>query len=220
MKRSSLALLLLVVSLAAMALLVVYPAAVSDAGEPEAGDKRETKTVKIVSQAEWGGKKPGDGFVGHKIDKITIHHTATIHREKDDAKVQLRSIQAFHTGKELGWPDIAYHYIIDARGSVYKGRPDRYRGDTMTSYDTTGHVLVCLLGNFEKQEPNGEQLGALADIVALLMQKHDVPLKEVYIHKDLAETKCPGKNLVAHWKTGELRDMIAERSAKLVYVEE
>ena len=45
------------------------------------------------------------------------------------------------------------HLVIGVDGTLYEGRDPAYRGDTGTSYDTTGHFLVVLEGNFEVERP-------------------------------------------------------------------
>jgi hypothetical protein len=183
------------------------------AGQPA----KPVKELKIISREEWKAKPPAGKMTPQTPVKIGIHHTASVHTEKDSAPAQLRSIQASHMGKGTNWPDIAYHYFIDAKGQIYKGRADEFKGDTRTEYNPQGFVLVCVLGNFEEQKPNQAQLDALTDMVAYLMQKYQVPIDQVYIHKELAKTLCPGKNLIEYWTNGYIKKEAQAKAAQARY---
>ena len=50
---------------------------------------------------------------------------------------------------EKGHPDLDYHFVIDRRGHVFKGRSAKFRGDTQTDYAPTGHLLVCCEGDYQ-----------------------------------------------------------------------
>ncbi len=86
-------------------------------------------------------------------------------------------------------------------GKIYEGRPLNYRGDTMTTYDPTGHALIVLLGNFEEQELKQEQIASLKTVTEFLAKQESVPAEKIKTHKDYAETLCPGKKLSAYLGT-------------------
>jgi hypothetical protein len=175
------------------------------------------REIKIVPREGWKAKPPQSAYIPQKQLHITLHHTAIKFSEKQDPTAQLRSIQAFHMGKDLKWPDIAYHYLIDWKGVIYKGRPDDARGDTMTDYDLQDHVLACMLGNFEEQQPTAGHLEAMTDVVAFLVQKYNVPDANIRTHRDLANTACPGKHFYEIWKKGGLRAEAQRRAGAYRY---
>lgn len=126
-----------------------------------------------------------------------------------EAPRRMRSYQRYH--QEQGWPDIAYHYLIDANGNVYEGRPVTARGDTFTDYDPSGHLLVCCDGHFDQQEIPGAQLAALVEVLAWAAIEFGVNPSTIAGHRDYASTTCPGASLASFIADGALRTNVEER---------
>lgn len=103
-----------------------------------------------------------------------------------------------------GWPDLAYHIVIGVDGTVYEGRDPAYRGDTNTSYDTTGHLLVMLDGNFEVQHPTAAQWETLVAVLAWAAVHYGVEAGTISGHGDHAATLCPGRHLEDRLHSGDL----------------
>ena len=116
------------------------------------------RRFELICKGAWGARAPTGDFRDHEIVRITIHHSAVALRDNRDAPRHLRGHQRYH--QSLGWPDIAYHAIVDRHGNVYKGRPFAARGDSATEYDTRGHLLVMCEGNFDSQRVSRAQLSA------------------------------------------------------------
>lgn len=172
-------------------------------------------SLPILCRDAWRPRPPLDGLVKHTIDKITIHHTATKFTNNRRVAKALRNIQTWHQRhprKKL--PDIAYHYVIDRNGFVHEARDSAYRGDTHTRYDPTGHLLICLLGNFEKHKPSDAQRQALVELVSWASRHHDVPIEAISGHRDHAKTLCPGKHLYEWVHSGGLKAAVRERLQK------
>lgn len=123
----------------------------------------------------------------------------------------MRSYQSHHQGN--GWPDIAYHYLVDANGHVYEGRPVSAKGDTSTEYDPSGHFLVCCDGHFDQQGVPAAQLAALSDVLAWASVRFAVGPSTVAGHRDYAATSCPGSQLAGLIADGTLRSMVEQRIA-------
>lgn len=170
--------------------------------------------VQIVSVAQWGGT-PADPALARKqqITHITLHHQGEPFPPGKDPVQYLRKLQTWsRTTKH--WLDIPYHYIIDLDGRIYEGRKLEYAGDTNTEYDPKGHALIEVVGNFEEVEPNQKQLDAVADLMAVLAEKYNVPLDKIHGHKDYsAQTVCPGGTLYRYLQNGYFRDQVALRLA-------
>lgn len=140
---------------------------------------------------------------GHSPNRITIHHTATLQKPDRSLEAKMQALQSFSQNPgTLGngrpkpaWPDVPYHYYIDCQGGIAEGREVQFVGDTNTSYDPTGHVLVVLEGNFEEEQPTPEQLNSLRHLLSWLVASYHVSPDHIAGHKDFAETLCPGKNL-------------------------
>lgn len=102
----------------------------------ERATTREVTLPAYVSRRDWGAneswRRSEDGdaafpvaFAG--VQKITVHHTATMTPWSSDAAADLvREIYHEHC-VELGFGDIGYHLLIDPEGVVYEGR---YSGGT------------------------------------------------------------------------------------------
>lgn len=145
----------------------------------------------IISKEGWGASPVVGTFVEHEITRITIHHTASLLEDNSDAPGRMREHQAYHQ-QDLGWPDLAYHYIVDRNGHIYEGRPVWAVGDTSTNYDPTGHLLICCEGEFNSQLPSEPQLASTVGLIAWGSSKFGVGLDTVFGHRDVASTSCPG----------------------------
>ena len=85
-------------------------------------------------------------------------------------------------------------------------RPTNLVGDTATDYDPTGHFLVLIEGDFEKQPVNEMQLEGAAIAFAWAAQTWGITSSTLMGHRDVpAKTTCPGANLEAHISSGDLK---------------
>lgn len=166
---------------------------------------RPPEVVEIIAREGWTDRPQG-GFRHHRIERITIHHTASLLTDDRRAPRLVRRHLGWH--QSHGWPDLAYHFIVDRAGVVYEGRPVDAVGDTFTSYDPTGHFLVCLEGNFDRQQPADAQLAAATHVVAWAMQRFRIPSADVTAHRDWAPTSCPGDEM--YWRVAGLARSAAD----------
>jgi hypothetical protein len=170
--------------------------------------------VPIVTRAEWGARDPVLPMREHRIERITIHHTATRQNMARSLADKLRGLQAFSQRDDsLGdgrrkpaWADVPYHYYIAVDGSVGEARSWRYVGDSNTPYDPTGHLLIVVEGNFEDEQLTEAQLRALESLVLTFARRFAVPGERLGAHMDYASTRCPGRNLYA--ELPRLRELI------------
>ena len=72
--------------------------------------------IEVICRAAWGAVPATADFTEHSIDQITVHHTAVVLEDNTLAPARLRQHQQFHQSR--GWPDLAYHFMIDADGNV------------------------------------------------------------------------------------------------------
>lgn len=168
-----------------------------------------TSSVEMICRRAWGADPPGDGLERHRIRRLTVHHSAKVLTNNRDAPARFRSHQADHMAD--GWPDIAYHLLIDRNGNLYEGRRWRFRGDTATDYDPRGHLLVMCEGNFDEQKPSKSQQAALVDVLAWASTEFDVPVSRIRGHRDYAATACPGAKLYRLLEDGTLRRRVRRR---------
>lgn len=153
--------------------------------------------------------------IPHQITHVTLHHTGSAEplRPEDDPAAKLRGLQTWGAS-DRNWWDVPYHLLIDLEGRVWAGRDWRYMGETNTTYDPRGHLLISMIGNYERQEPTAAQLETIADLMAWGVTTFDVPLDRIGGHYDYAETGCPGRYLRGMLEDGTFRRMVEERIAR------
>jgi N-acetyl-anhydromuramyl-L-alanine amidase AmpD len=106
------------------------------------------------------------------------------------------------------WPDLPYHFKIDFKGRIYRGREIRYAGDTNTAYNPLGHALICLMGNYERQVVNEKQLRAVVRLCAWLCQRYGVSSSRIKGHKDYTKTLCPGRKFYRYIRDGTIAKQV------------
>jgi hypothetical protein len=115
------------------------------------------------------------------VQRLTVHHTVI--DDAGDPAAAVRAIYRYHT-VDLGWADIGYQLLIDARGCIYEGRysgsdpipvyegppvpgvpPRAVNGAHVLGFNV-GNVGVALLGNFDLAEPAPAALRSLTYALA------------------------------------------------------
>jgi len=173
--------------------------------------------IPVICRDAWGAQPSTGDYVEHQVTRITIHHTARLLEANSAAPARLRQHQEYHQG--LGWPDLAYHYVVDAAGNVYEGRPVTAKGDTATEYDPAGHLLVCCEGNFDEQEIPQHQYDALVRVLAWACAEFGIDPRAITGHRDHAATSCPGKALYRTLAAGALEAAVGGYAAEKFQLE-
>jgi hypothetical protein len=158
----------------------------------------------IVSRQEWGAKPAILEMKPHTIRYITIHHAGVPTKRELTMETKLRNLQSWCQREDKTsfakvkppWPDIPYHYYIFWDGRIAECRDARFVGDTNTTYDPTGHLLICLEGQLSAEQPTAEQLESMKQMTIWAAGKYSVPRTRIGGHGDYADTDCPGKNLL------------------------
>ena len=161
--------------------------------------------LEIISRKQWNAAPARTAeMVRHIPTFITIHHTGTNQNLERSTEAKLKALQQFSYSEGfLGdgvtpkkpWGDVPYHYYIAADGSIAQGREIHFEGDSNTDYDLTGHLLVVVEGNFNKEKISDSQYKQLEKLVTVLAEKYKIPADKISGHKDQAETSCPGDDL-------------------------
>lgn len=168
-----------------------------------------------IAQSTTAGDASFRCRVPQTITTITLHHSgeAKPMTLQDNAVKKLQALQIW--GKnDKNWWDVPYHFLIAPDGTIYEGRDYRYMGETNTKYDPNGHLLITVMGNYEIQNPNPEQLKSIMDLMAWAVDSFHVPTDKIYGHKDLAQTDCPGQYLYQYLRDGTLKEGIKLRLGK------
>src|SRR3954454_19672394 len=168
-----------------------------------------SRTIEEICRAAWGAKPATGPYTPNVVQRITLHHEGEVFRDNTQAPATLRSIQEQHQSQ--GWVDIAYHVLIDRHGNAYRGRPANAVGDTNTTYNTFGHLLVMCLGNFERQQIPDAQLNAAINVCAWACDHFGVSPDTIAGHRDYAETLCPGKNFYRYIADDTIRRRVTRR---------
>jgi len=114
---------------------------------------------------------------------ILIHHTGA--EEKDTAQVK-----RYHLSR--GWRDIGYNFVIERDGKIVEGRSLNIAGAHARGFNSKA-IGVALIGNFENRLPTSQQLTALNVLLLKLVKEHNIPQGEVFGHRQVKNTLCPGK---------------------------
>lgn len=95
----------------------------------------------LVTRAGWGANEqlrcnpdgtPKHTWTFYPTKKLIVHHTVTENADPDPAAT-VRAIYQYHV-QSRGFIDIAYNFLVDANGTIYKGR---YSGPNGTCYQDT-----------------------------------------------------------------------------------
>ena len=169
-----------------------------------------SETIEALCRDAWGARPIDGELTTHVPVRMTVHHTASVLSSDAAAPGYVRDHQAFHQ-LEKGWPDIAYHFVIDSAGVVYEGRPVGAVGDTGTDYDPTGHFLVACEGNFSRHDVPDAQRAALIDLMAWAATTYEIDPATLTGHRDWVPTACPGTAMYELVADGSLEASIRDR---------
>lgn len=63
--------------------------------------------------------------------------------------------------------------------------------------NVAGHITICFLGNFMGAEPTDAAKKTFIPLCAYLLRKHNLVIEDVWLHREVASTLCPGNVLYA-----------------------
>lgn len=168
-------------------------------GTPEPGTSvnaiPRAGTLDVTPRSAWTKRESRPALMDeHEIEVLTVHHSGD-GQPASTGPVRFRSWQSWHMDGQ-GWGDLAYHFIVGRDGTVYEGRSPLYAGDTATSYDPHGHLLVVLEGDFNLEEPTAAQVDSVVEVLAWGASTYNVSPTTIGGHRDHApEINCPGEAL-------------------------
>lgn len=194
-------------TLAATATTTTTRAASTTTSQAETTTTIPAAVLRVITKKAWAARPSGQ-FTRHSPVQLTIHHTDVGGATYDSAADRIRGYQDFHLSQ--GWPDVAYHFLIDPDGRVYEGRPPQAVGDTFTEYDPTGHFLVCLDGDFDVDYPTEQAIDSLVLVLLWAVQEFGIDPTTVAGHRDFADLSCPGEHLygLLWWVEQRLVDLV------------
>ena len=134
-----------------------------------------------------------------QIKEIIIHCSAT--REGQDIPVEV--IKDWHVNGR-GWSDIGYHFYIDIKGEIHKGR-DIARIGAHCSGHNRNSIGVCYCGGVEsdgktpKDTRTEEQKLGLLHVLKTLKAMY--PKAVIYSHNEFANKACPSFDATKEYET-------------------
>jgi hypothetical protein len=151
----------------------------------------------IHPRSVWGANDPKP-YKSQVPVRITIHHEGTYFPQDSLAFRHIKNIQIWGM-RERKWADVPYHYFIDGFGNIIEGRNIFTAGETNTSYNPEGHILISIIGEYHKrQKLNSEQYNSLIKLIAHLCNQFKINPDSIRGHRDYCkpgETDCPGDNI-------------------------
>lgn len=148
---------------------------------------------------------------------IIIHHSVS---PKDvPANIAEASFNRNHkerfkaqTLSSMNWY-IGYQYVIYGKGEVRQYRGDMEQGahckEQNKNFDSIG---ICLSGDFDKEDPNPEQIASLKKLMGELIAKYNIPTLNIFPHRKYALNgdgtpykSCYGKRLSDDWASNLMK---------------
>ena len=192
----------------------------------------------IIPRAEWAQGLPPKKKPKPETPRfLLVHHSAGANNVTSRAKVikTLRGYYRMHTTTKK-WPDLAYNFVIDAKGRIWEGRAGSLDGPVRG--DATGgnqgfDQKICLLGNFQKRQPTKAARASLVKLLAWLAVEYDIDVTKgrsitftsrgsnrwkkgrkvktypIGGHRDMSLTACPGDRFYPRIRKKVLPDVRA-----------
>ena len=160
----------------------------------------------LIRRASWRARRANRSELSRASSPwrwITVHHSV-VRTEDTSAAASfdtVRGIQRDHMDSK-GWGDIGYHFLIDPAGRVIEGRELIWQGAHAGGQNNIGNVGICLLGNFDEDQPTRASIASLDRLVLELQQKLGIPRLNVRPHRAWKETACPGRHLMPWFTRG------------------
>lgn len=119
-----------------------------------------------------------------EFKRMIVHHSASrLETTVDD-------IRDWHVNGN-GWADIGYHYVITMDGEIHQGRPLPMMGAHARGCNRDS-IGVCLVG--DNLDPQNKWLPEQVDSLHRIWGCAELmfPGIELYGHRDVGNTQCPG----------------------------
>lgn len=172
---------------------------------------------RIIPRSEWGARHAG-GFHDRPVGSLRryLHHSVTIAPDLvppfTDDYAAVRELEAIGQSRFKG--GISYTFAITPAGLVFEGHGIDRVGAHTAGYNTIS-AGICLIGNYEKDQPTPAQLAALDWLL------HEGVRRSWWTsptltggHRDTKSTACPGINayrLIPAVNAGKYHDITPEK---------
>jgi hypothetical protein len=136
-----------------------------------------------IIEEKYTWKESSKFVIRQETNFIVVHHAAAMSCTAQD-------IHGWH--RQKGWTGIGYHFFVNKKGEIYRGRPVEVEGSHTLGFNSQS-IGVCFEGNFEQEVMDSkEQIASGVELIQSLFNQY----KKVRVisHKGLTSTDCPGKN--------------------------
>lgn len=192
----------------------------------------------VISRASWGAGQSCKPTYDDRVNGAVVHHTTGSNKySKTEAPGIVRAIWKYHA-VNLGWCDIGYNALVDKYGQIYEGRAgglDKNVQGAHTGGFNENTWGVSMLGDYQSTAPSNAMLDSVGKLIGWRLRvagidpagkgKHvsegtsftfvpqgkSVTLPNIFAHRDVGNTACPGD--AAYAKMGTIRRIAAESAA-------
>lgn len=159
---------------------------------------------------------------------LIIHHSYSLwgdarvidswHKERGFKRKDKKTGKTYHIGYHKvilngyptysSWAKKQYDPKLD--GKIQQGRPDYLPGAHCIGKNANS-LGLCLIGNFDSNQPTDRQRLVLVDALARLCIRHEIEVKHIFFHNSFSQKTCPGK-----WFIGTFQPMSLMKLRKMV----
>ncbi|AMA01281.1 LGFP repeat-containing protein [Corynebacterium glutamicum] len=177
---------------------------------------------KVISRAGWGANENlrcSNPTIDDGVSAITIHHTAGSNNYTEaQAAAQVRGAYSYHA-QTLGWCDIGYQSLVDKFGNIYEGRAGGMTNAVQGAHAggfNQNTWAISMMGDYSTVTPPTATINAVGELAgwrakvagfdptgtdthysegtsyAKYSYGAPVVLKNIFAHRDVGYTSCPG----------------------------
>ncbi|WP_324650808.1 peptidoglycan recognition protein [Georgenia sp. H159] len=185
-----------------------------------------TGAPSVVPRAGWGASASTPHWTPdfYELRAAVVHHTAgTNDYSRAQSPGIVRGIYHYHSTTR-GWGDIGYNFLVDKYGQVFEGRNGSLaapygwmsEGGHAAGFNS-GTLGIAVLGDYTRLHAPQLVLTRMAEVIAWKFADAGIDattvsgyvspgsatrpagqqLARVFVHRDVADTTCPGDNITA-----------------------
>lgn len=148
--------------------------------------------MKIISRAEWGAKSISLPATKMRLPatQVFVHHSVS--PVSANLSEDVRVIEQIGLAR---FKQFSYSYVIHPHdGEIFEGC-GLQRG-AHTSQRNSTSFGICWIGNYEERAPKVQQVEATRWLIHQLTKAgHLIPGADIYGHRDVYATACPGSGV-------------------------
>lgn len=134
-----------------------------------------------------------------KITGVHMHHTWRPCHADYKGVATILGMWRYHT-QTNGWRDIAQHISIAPDGTIWTGRDWNQPPVSASGHNgnnVAGPFMFEIIGNFDTGQDRleGAQRDTVLKVIALVQQRHGLPVESLHFHNHMATKSCPGTSL-------------------------